>query len=102
MLIRNSTTGLIVSVTSHSCSNSLRTPPTLLTFLQKAHHILPSPSHVKKKNICKPNLKLQNIMLQFALEVEEVGNGQLPLQVRPKEVRCQRRVEASFQGVPRC
>lgn len=41
-------------------------------------------------------------MLQFALEVEEVGDGQLPLQIRPKEVRCERGVEASLQGVPRC
>ena len=41
-------------------------------------------------------------MLQFALEVEEVGDGQLPLQIRPEEVRCQRRVEASFQGVACC
>lgn len=40
-------------------------------------------------------------MLEFALEVKEVGDGQLPLQIRPKEVRCQRRVEAGFQGVPR-
>ena len=49
-----------------------------------------------------PNLELKNIMLQFALEVKELGDGQLPLQIRPKEIRCQRRVKASFQGVPCC
>lgn len=39
-------------------------------------------------------------MLQLALEFEEVGDGELPLQIRPKEVRRQRRVEAGLQGVP--
>lgn len=48
------------------------------------------------------NLQLQDIMLQFALEVKEVGDGQLPLQICPKEVCCQCRVEAGLQGVPSC
>lgn len=39
-------------------------------------------------------------MLQLALEFQEVGDGELPLQIRPKEVGCQRRVEAGLQGVP--
>lgn len=46
------------------------------------------------------NLKLQNVMLKFALELQEVRDGQLPLQISSKEVGGQRRVEASLQGVP--
>lgn len=75
----------------HSCSSS-------------RNHIMQHSPCCTALPICKnnPNLKLQNIVLQFALEVEEVGDGQLPLQICPKEVCCQCRVEASFQGVPRC
>lgn len=76
----------------HSCSSS-----------KNLHHaaksVLCCPPPCVKNN---PNLKLQNIVLQFALEVEEVGDGQLPLQICSEEVCCQRRVEAGFQGVPRC
>lgn len=51
-----------------------------------------------KKNT--PNLKLQNVMLQLPLEVQEVGDGQLSLQVSPEEVGGEGGVEAGFEGVP--
>lgn len=47
-----------------------------------------------------PNLKLQNVVLQLALEVQEVGDGQLSLQVSPEEVGGEGGVEAGFEGVP--
>lgn len=38
-------------------------------------------------------------MLQLALEVQEVGDGELSLQVSPEEVGGERGVEASFESV---
>lgn len=48
----------------------------------------------------KSNLQFEDVVLQLALEFQEVGDGELPLQIRPEEVGGQRRVEAGLQGVP--
>lgn len=86
---------------SHSCRHFPCTLPRLLLLLQKPHpaaqSVLHCPPLYKKTT---PNLELQNVVLQLALEVQEVGDGQLAPQVSPEEVGGERRVEAGFEGVP--